>query len=52
MSKPLIFVTQIAGLGFILNGWTSSPHSIGHMALGIVLIILAGYAIRSRIKNK
>jgi len=48
MSKPLIFVCQLAGLILILG----STGRVELMVIGIVLVVIGGIGIRERYRNE
>lgn len=54
MSKPLIFVMQLAALYFIVTGFAAyqiDGEGIDSILIGIALVIVSGIAIRKRLSN-
>ncbi len=51
MSKPLIFVLQLTGAGFLIAGAIATPIGWGQITIGFVLLIVAGFAIRERFRS-
>jgi len=50
MSKPLCFVLQLAGLGFIIFG-IGLQYGVFHIVFGLALVVIGGVGFRKRIKR-
>ncbi len=51
MSKPLIFVLEVAAVGFFVTGMLQDPLGWTQMTIGVVLAVVAGIAFRRRVKK-
>jgi hypothetical protein len=50
LSKPLIFVLQLAGLGIAAGGGMQDPTNIPMVVAGIGLVLFAGAGLRKRFR--
>jgi len=51
VSKPLVFVLQLIGLGMLFAGYASDPKDPFMIVMGVVLVLGGGVALRKRFKK-